>query len=81
MPRFILRKTSGSALSCQDAERLVCAAKNGRVLHRDNGNMLVELEESSVCDLRDSLPGWVICEEGEHIPVPDTRLKLRPDQT
>jgi hypothetical protein len=80
MSRLLLRKTSCSAVSCDDAEALVRAAENGRVLHRDGDNMLVELEDTSIGPLRDELQGWIVSEQGPRIPVPDTRLKLRPDQ-
>jgi hypothetical protein len=42
--------------------------------------MLVELEDASIGPLRDELQGWIVSEQGPRIPVPDTRLKLRPDQ-
>lgn len=79
MPRIVLRRSDDSAASIAEAAAIV-VAHQGHVLDRSDKTLLVDLAHpDAAASLRSKLHGWTVSEQpGAKIPVPDTRLKVRP---
>ena len=78
MRRLLLRKTSQSTLSPEQAEGIVCAYQNAAVISRDGKTMLIDFDPGDMESLRERLGGWLVTEAGTPLPVPDTCLHIKP---
>lgn len=78
MRRLVLRKTSQSALSPEQAEGIVRAYRNAAVIARDGKTMLVDFDPGDMDSLRERLGGWLITDAGEPLPVPDACVHIKP---
>lgn len=77
MSQVILRRTRDATVSAEEAVALVDTAANGRVINQSGDNMLVDIASEQVAVLRSKLAGWVVSPQGERVPVPDTRRRIR----
>lgn len=76
MTRLVLRRTDTTAVTLDEAERLV-AASGGTALDRSSGMLLVQLPGAALKRLQGDLPGWLIVPERTVARVPK-RPKLGP---
>ena len=77
MVQVTLRRKAEATVSCEEAVALVRSLTGGRVLDQSGSTVLVEVADEALADLQQKLPGWIVAPQGEKIPVPDTRLKIR----
>ncbi|MGW5840026.1 hypothetical protein ACWFZ6_18645 [Methylorubrum extorquens] len=73
MPRFVLKRRAGDALSCKQ----IRALDGVRVIDQTNDvAVLVEADASTIEQHRSALAGWTIAKETE-FPTPAGRDKAR----
>jgi hypothetical protein len=77
MRRLLLRKTSQSPLSPEQAEALVCGYRDAAVIARDGKTMLIDFDPRELDSLRERLAGWLVTDAGAPLPVPDTCLRIK----
>lgn len=77
MSHVILRRTRDATVSAEEVLALLGTASHGRVINRSGDDMLVDIAAEQVASLRSKLAGWIVSPQGERIPVPDTRLRVR----
>jgi hypothetical protein len=75
--RLILRQTSQSELSAEQAEAIVRGYEDARLLSCEGKTMLVDVDPGRVEALRERLSGWLVTEEGAPRPVPDACLHIK----
>ncbi|TWI60632.1 hypothetical protein IP91_05040 [Pseudoduganella lurida] len=71
MRRLVIRQTNRATLTAEQAERVVQGYAEAKVLNRDGRTMLVDFDPCAIDALRESLPGWLVVEEGPPLAVPD----------
>jgi hypothetical protein len=77
MRRLVIRQTSNATLSADQAEGVVCAFDQARVVNRDGKTLLVDFDPCEIERLRERLPGWLVSEQGPPVPVPDHCLRIK----
>lgn len=81
MRRLLIRQTRDATLSPDQAEGVVRAFDQARVLDRDGKTMLVEVDPCEMDQLterlRERLPGWLVSEQGPPAPVPDHCMHVK----
>jgi len=77
MRRLVIRQTSHATLSADQAEGVVCAFDQARVVNRDGKTLLVDFDPCEIDRLRERLPGWLVSEQGPPVPVPDHCLRIK----
>jgi hypothetical protein len=80
VPLYILRRSESASASSAEAAAVV-AQHFGVVVDHGEDSLLVDVDRSAGVDaIRDTLPGWIVApQDGAKIPVPDARLKARPE--
>jgi hypothetical protein len=71
MRRLVIRQTRHATLTAEQAERVVQGYAEAHVVNRDGRTMLVDFDPCALESLRESLPGWLVIEQGPPVPVPD----------
>lgn len=77
MTKFILRRTNDASVATEDALAYVGACSKARVVHRNEHEMLIDIDDTEVASLRSKLEGWIVSEQHGKMSVPDTRRKIR----
>jgi len=77
MRRLVIRQTRDATLSADQAEGVVCAFDQARVVNRDGKTLLVDFDPCEIDRLRERLPGWLVSEQGPPVPVPDHCLRIK----
>ena len=78
MRRLVIRQTRNATLSADQAEGVVRAFDQARVLNREGKTMLVDFDPCDIDRLRERLPGYLVTEQGPPIPVPEHCLHIKP---
>lgn len=77
MRRLLLRETSQSTLSPEQAEGIVRAYRNAAVISRDGKTLLIDFDPCDMDSLRERLGGWLVTDAGAPLPVPDAYLRIK----
>ena len=77
MRRLVIRQTSQATLSAAQAESVVHGHADAHVVGREGRTLLVDIDPCAIDALKQSLPGWLVVEQGPPLPVPDHCLHVK----